>query len=409
MSAIGVIDWQVTGLMQVLLNGIKIPFDHALGVFSELLVDQVGDGKALSGGLSWGSGESNGHAVHLGELLGVYLHLGHGPHRQLPGIPGLMHLLSGMKLHHLINPHHADGVDQAFQAHGYRSLLTGDGIAGLLSGERHAVVLDDLVHPLPLDLEYLHRYIHQLPQVLKEKLVVAPGQICRSRAVEGDHLPGAHGEVLTVLEEQLIFELAVAVRSGRELIGTALVAGYPLPRSPIGRKLVVEVGCAVLCGQLEGQKIQVLIGGQIGMGCIIGLIFLHEIRLDADLGLGEVEGLAPVIPGQHDLHQGLEGQAYLALEAAVGLERRIGGRAIPDPAGVDRRLVPPELGNARSELDAGEDQLASPGHHHLSHLVDEHLHQLQNLLVALALEVGGDEGEEVVEALASRKVGLGAA
>jgi len=60
------------------------------------------------------------------------------------------------------------------------------------------------------------------------------------------------------------------------------------------------------------------------MGGVIGLILLHEIGLDADLRLGEVEGLAPVVPGQHDLHQGLEGQAHLALEAAVGFKRRIG-------------------------------------------------------------------------------------
>jgi len=61
--------------------------------------------------------------------------------------------------------------------------------------------------------------------------------------------------MLAVLEEQLVFELAVAFRSGCELIGAALVAGYPLPCSPVGGKLVVEVGRAVLCGQLEGQQI----------------------------------------------------------------------------------------------------------------------------------------------------------
>jgi len=52
--------------------------------------------------------------------------------------------------------------------------------------------------------------------------------------------------------------------------------------------------------------------------------------------------------------------------------------------------------------------LAAPCHHHLGHLVDEHLHQLKYLSVALALEIGGDKGEEVIEALAAGEVGLGA-
>ena len=80
------------------------------------------------------------------------------------------------------------------------------------------------------------------------------------------------------------------------------------------------------------------------------LVLLHEVRLDADLGLGEVEGLAPVVAGQHDLHEGFEGQAHLALELAVGLQGCIGLRAVPDLSRVHGRLVPPEGGNAGREL-----------------------------------------------------------
>ncbi len=138
-------------------------------------------------------------------------------------------------------------------------------------------------------------------------------------------------------------------------------------------------------------------------------VLLHEIGLNADLGLGKVEGLAPVVALEHDLHQGLEGQAHLALELAVGLERRVESRAVPDPSRIDRRLIPPELGDARGELHRGEDQLAAASDHHLGHLVDEHLHQLHYLFIVAVLEVWSDEGEEVVEALSSSKVGLGAA
>ncbi len=60
------------------------------------------------------------------------------------------------------------------------------------------------------------------------------------------------------------------------------------------------------------------------MGGIEGLVLLHEVRLDADLGLGEVEGLAPVVAGQHDLHEGFKCQAHLSLELAIGLQGRIG-------------------------------------------------------------------------------------
>ena len=186
-----------------------------------------------------------------GQLFGVHLHLCHGPNCQLPRLLGLVHLLAGMKLDHFVHPDNAYGVDEALQVHGHRSFLVRARIAGLLSGKGHTVILDDLVHPLPLDLEDLYGGVHELSEVLKEEVVVSSGQVGGSRAVQRHDLPGTHGEVLSIDEMQLVFELVVAIVGGCKLVRTALVARYPLARTTVGWKLVVEIGRAVLRCQLE--------------------------------------------------------------------------------------------------------------------------------------------------------------
>jgi hypothetical protein len=86
------------------------------------------------------------------------------------------------------------------------------------------MVVDDLVHPLPLHLEYLNRCVHQFSQILEEEIVIPPSEVSGTRAVEGDNLPGAHGEVLTVPEAELVVELIVATECGCKLICAALIA-----------------------------------------------------------------------------------------------------------------------------------------------------------------------------------------
>ncbi len=135
------------------------------------------------------------------------------------------------------------------------------------------------------------------------------------------------------------------------------------------------------------------------------LVLGEEVGLDADLGFREGERFAPVVPLEHHLHQRLEEEPDLPLELAVGPERRL--LPVPDLAAVDTGLVLPEGGNTRGELDRREDHLAAPGDHHLGHLVDEHLHQLLDLLVVHPLEEWGHERQEVVVALAAGKVRLG--
>ena len=131
----------------------------------------------------------------------------------------------------------------------------------------------------------------------------------------------------------------------------------------------------------------------------------HEVRFDGDLGLGEVEGFAPVVTFQHHFHDCLEEQPDFALELAIGPFRC--GFPVPDLALVHAGLVLPEGGDTRAELDGGEDELAATGNHHLRHLVHEHLHHLLDLFVGHALHEGGEEGEEVVIPLAAGKICLG--
>ena len=97
-------------------------------------------------------------------------------------------------------------------------------VSRLLRGKGHAMILDDLVHPFAFYLEDLDGGIHQFSQVLEEQLVVSASEIGSAGTVEGYHLPGAHGEVLAVLEVQLILKLVVALRGSGKLICTALIA-----------------------------------------------------------------------------------------------------------------------------------------------------------------------------------------
>ncbi len=53
---------------------------------------------------------------------------------------------------------------------------------------------------------------------------------------------------------------------------------------------------------MEGQEVEVPVRRNVGVGGVELIVLFHEIRLDGDLGLGEVEGLAPVVPLQHHLH-----------------------------------------------------------------------------------------------------------
>ena len=85
-GAVGVVDGKVARLMPISPQRFQVALNHPFGTIPELLVDEVGYGKALSRGLGGGARKSNGHAMLLGELLGIDLHLGHGPDRQLPGL-----------------------------------------------------------------------------------------------------------------------------------------------------------------------------------------------------------------------------------------------------------------------------------------------------------------------------------
>jgi len=184
-----------------------------------------------------------------------------------------------------------------------------------------------------------------------------------------------------------------------------LVARDSLPGAPVGGDLVVVVGGAVLGRELERHQVEVMVGREIRVLAVELLVLGEEVGLDADLGLGEGEGFAPVVPLEHHLHQRLEEEPDFPLELTVGPERRL--LPIPDLAAVDAGLVFPEGRDAGRELDRREDHLAAAGDHHLGHLVDEHLHQLLDLLVVHPLEVGRHECEEVVVALTAGKVRLG--
>ena len=138
-----------------------------------------------------------------------------------------------------------------------------------------------------------------------------------------------------------------------------------------------------------------------------GLVLDHEVGLDRDLGLGEVERLAPGVALEHHVHQPEEEEPDLALELAVAPAR--GLLAVPDLALVHAGLVLPERGHARRELDRREDELAAARDHHLGHLVDEHLHELLDLVVRHPLEERREKRQEVVVALAPGEVRLGRA
>ena len=142
------------------------------------------------------------------------------------------------------------------------------------------------------------------------------------------------------------------------------------------------------------------------MFCIKFLILLYEIGFYRDLRLREIEWLAPVIPPKHDIHQRLKRYPHLALKLTVRPERRLIRIAIMDSPAVYDRFVLPELWNARSQLDRREDELSSACDHHLGHLVDEHLHQLLDLLVGHSLEIRRKKRQKVIKPLTARKVRL---
>ena len=288
-----------------------------------------------------------------------------------------------MVLDHLVDPDNPDGVHQSFEIDCKGAAFTRVGVLGALHGKRHAVVGPDQVHPAPLDLEDLDGDIHEFLEFGKKAGIVAFGIVGSTRAVHGNDLPRSHGEVAAVFENQFFVKIGVLVGNGRELVGAALVAGNALAGPPVRGELVVVIGCAELGREFEGHQVQFLECGKVRVLPVELLALGHEVRFDGDLGFGEIERFAPVIPFEHHFHQRLEEQPHFPLELAVGPFRcRF---PVPDLALVDTGLVLPEGGNSRAELDGGEDQLASAGHHHLGHLVYEHLHHLLDLLVGHAL------------------------
>jgi len=201
--------------------------------------------------------------------------------------------------------------------------------------------------------------------------------------------------------------MGILVSHGRELVGTALVAGDSFPCAAVLRHLVVVVGGPELGCQFEGEEVEVPVGREIRVFPVELLVFIDEIGLDADLRLGETERLSPVIALKHHLHQCLEEESHLPFELPVGSE---GCRAaVPDLPLVDTRLVFPEGRDPRRKLHGRKHELSATGDHHLGHLIDKHLHVLPDLVVGHAIEERGDEGEEVIVPLPPGKVGLGAA
>ena len=192
--------------------------------------------------------------------------------------------------------------------------------------------------------------------------------------------------MLTVLEVELLLEVLIRLRGVGELVSAALVAADAVPVAPVGGKHVIEVGRPELGDRLVDVQPEVVVLG------------LEELGADVVLVLREVEGLAPVVPLQGDLVEGLEEDLHLVLVAAVGVRPHLAIHHHGD--------VLPDLGDPHGELDVAEDELPTPGDVGLGELVVHHLGQLLYLLVASPPHEGGKEHRVVHEALAAAEVGL---
>ena len=84
--------------------------------------------------------------------------------------------------------------------------------------------------------------------------------------------------------------MGILLSHGRELVGTALVTGDSFPCTAVIWYLVVVVGGPELGCQFEGEEVEVPVGREIRVFPVELLIFIDEIGLDADPGLGLSKG-----------------------------------------------------------------------------------------------------------------------
>jgi len=116
-------------------------------------------------------------------------------------------LLAGVVLDHFVHPHHADRIHESFEVDRNRPALAGVRVLWPLHRKRHPAARPDIVHPPALDLEELDGDIHERPEFTKEPLIISFRLVGRTRAVDRDHLPRAHREVLAVLENEFAVKI----------------------------------------------------------------------------------------------------------------------------------------------------------------------------------------------------------